>query len=108
MPSAIPEPDDSAPANACLLARPLDDVICMRIARRKQVHARALALRRGRAGVAIIIAATKPGAEQDCRLVLSGRVPLRYPYDDVMGRPDEVVAEIRQALTRTAARGASQ
>jgi hypothetical protein len=156
----------------------LDDVICLRIGRRKQVHARALALRRGRAGVAIIIAATKPGAEQefhswlerhtgavlraaglpqprwnvalsdrrgrigivdavlgpddvivleldglrfhstpaqvrsdrarDRRLVLSGRVPLRYTYDDVMSRPEEVVAEIRQALARTVARGAPQ
>jgi hypothetical protein len=37
---------------------------------------------------------------RDRRLLLSGRVPLRYTYRDIMGRPDDVVAQLREALAQ--------
>jgi hypothetical protein len=154
----------------------LDDAICAKIAGRRHLHGRALALCRGRRGVRIVVEATRPGAEReflswlerrtaalleaagitgrwnvtlrdrrgrigtvdavlgahdlvvleldglrfhttpeqqrrdrsrDRRLLLSGRIPLRFTYADVMERPEQVVADIRQALEAAARRPAS-
>jgi hypothetical protein len=35
---------------------------------------------------------------RDRRLLLAGKIPLRYTYDDVLNRPEEMVSEIRDAI----------